>query len=201
VSLQRLERFSRDGTGSALWYAGDGRRLPPAHHLKEIPRMTRVSIRTFLLLALLVVAAPAVARAQDAPAGDIFAGGSYMSDDVGGDRAHLGGWHVAVTGNVNDWFALEADVAGHYGDHSHHSLMGGPRFTARGDRASAFVHALFGGVQAGDVGTVQMAFGGGVDVKVTDAVDIRVVQVDYMRLGFEDPSHNARVSAGLVFKF
>lgn len=46
------------------------------------------------------------------------------------------------------------------------------------------------------------AFGGGLDVKVSDRVDIRAVQVDYNPVWFGDGAtqHNVRFGVGVVFK-
>lgn len=163
--------------------------------------MSYVSLKNVFLMAAVLAVAPVAARAQDAPAADLFVGGSYMSDDLPGGRDHLGGVHVAAAYNITDVFAIEGEVAAYNGDHTHVSAMAGPRLTARGERASAFAHALFGGVSAGDVAAFQMAVGGGVDVNLTKRVDLRVVQVDWVRLGFDNGGNNARVSAGLVIRF
>jgi Outer membrane protein beta-barrel domain len=97
----------------------------------------------------------------------------------------------------------------------------GPRFTLSLFRAHPFVHALFGtvhGVGAETIGApctpqgcpfatvsenaVGMAFGGGLNVKATQHVWLRLVQVDYVRAQFTNNTQNDfRISAGLVFRF
>lgn len=47
-----------------------------------------------------------------------------------------------------------------------------------------------------------MALGGGVDVKVTDRIAIRAVQLDYqVTRFFEDTQNNLRLGTGIVFRF
>jgi hypothetical protein len=51
-----------------------------------------------------------------------------------------------------------------------------------------------------------MALGGGVDVNTSTHVAIRAVQVDYVLVqasgaGASETLHNARISAGIVFKW
>jgi len=66
-----------------------------------------------------------------------------------------------------------------------------------GRKISGFAHALFGGTMvdkgflliAGgipeDTTSFTMAFGGGIDVGVSDAIAVRVFQVDYVRMRVE----------------
>lgn len=45
------------------------------------------------------------------------------------------------------------------------------------------------------------AFGGGLDVKLTDRIDLRAIQVDYNPIKFDNATtHNVRIGIGLVFK-
>jgi hypothetical protein len=98
----------------------------------------------------------------------------------------------------------------------------GPRFTLALPRIHPFVHALFGTVHGvakipiPDVACTPqgcpaftsrenafaMAFGGGLNVKATHHIWLRLVQVDYVRAQFTNNAQNdIRVSAGLVFRF
>jgi hypothetical protein len=164
--------------------------------------MTVLSIRNLLFAALIFLVAPMAANAQDeAPKFDLFVGPSLLRDDFNVRYETLGGVHVAGTYNFTDKFGIEGEFAGYYGDHAHGSLMAGPKFTARGKKASGFGHALFGLVGTSDVATYQMAIGGGVDVRLNDRLDVRVVQADWIRIGFSNHSNDVRVSAGLVIKF
>ena len=77
-------------------------------------------MQRLLLLAALLVLAPAVASAQDeTPEVEVFGGYSYLNADadfhgIQDDRANLNGWEGSITYNVNRWFGVEADFGGHY---------------------------------------------------------------------------------------
>jgi hypothetical protein len=98
----------------------------------------------------------------------------------------------------------------------------GPRFTLALPRIHPFVHALFGTVHGVGIApiplapcttqgcpgfnvsenAVGMAFGGGLNVRATNHIWLRLVQVDYLRAQFTNNSQNdTRISAGLVFRF
>lgn len=115
-------------------------------------------------------------------------------------------------------------------------VAGGPKYTVGGDRVSAFAHGLVGvahrrvaadftylfdGTDFGlpnallpfqsegsDTAFAWIA-GGGVDVKLSDRVSVRVVEADYLgtRLGRGGSSisggtqSNVQVSSGIVFRF
>jgi hypothetical protein len=108
-----------------------------------------------------------------------------------------------------------------------HYFLFGPRFTARQhERITPFVHTLFGAVRGSGaplLGAVAggqplfvaegsntvfgLALGGGLDVTVREYIAIRFVQADYLLTRFEGANrsvtnqHNARISAGVVFRF
>lgn len=98
----------------------------------------------------------------------------------------------------------------------------GPRFTLALPRIHPFVHALFGTVhgaaavaipnrpctsqgcpaRAESESAFGMAFGGGLNVRATRHVWLRLVQIDYLRAQFTNNGQNdMRISAGLVFRF
>lgn len=100
--------------------------------------------------------------------------------------------------------------------------LAGPEFTKRTGRATVFGHALFGygevdgGRFSADKSGFAMAFGGGVDVRLNNRFNLRVVQLDYLpsRFGGQAESifgltgpvvtsweNNLRVSVGIVLKF
>ena len=113
-------------------------------------------------------------------------------------------------------------------DSAVHTFLAGPKFTYRGGRVSPYVHALFGAARTSGVVEIEfrdnvtgiggistarfsetgfgMAIGGGLDVRLTDRVSLRLVQVDYLRTQLAqdratDGQDNARVSTGIVFTF
>lgn len=98
----------------------------------------------------------------------------------------------------------------------------GPRFTLALFRVHPYVHALFGTVRGTakvpipDIACTPrgcpaftsrenafgMAFGGGLNVKATGRIWVRLIQVDYLRAQFTNNAQNdTRISAGIVFRF
>lgn len=134
----------------------------------------------------------------------------------------LSGWQASVTEKATDWLGLTQEFSGQYGTQnllgadnhfSTFSILSGPRFYYPNLKGvTPFVHALFGyeqtavtlkGSSAKVTGTsYAMAFGGGMDVKVSRSLAIRVFQIDYYRPQLFGSSQNdVRVSAGIVFRF
>lgn len=161
--------------------------------------------------------------AQETPKAEIFAGYSYLNfgTESISDRLNLNGWVASAAFNLNRWVGVEADFSGHYkGDCwgapgvtcKHLSFMGGPRFTYRQGRITAFAHGLFGGdngslsysgVSTSDT-PFALAAGGGMDIALTKHISIRAVQVDYVMTrhfsSYDEPhQNNIRASAGIVF--
>jgi len=113
------------------------------------------------------------------------------------------GWEVAGQFNLTRLLGLKADLSGNYGTplkvpgfalpHAQtYTFLFGPVVSVRRDRVTPFVHALFGGNHIGlDASTVlmtpafsenafAMAFGGGLDVKLTRHFGARLGQFDYL---------------------
>jgi opacity protein-like surface antigen len=169
--------------------------------------------------------------AEDVPKVEVFGGYSHFilknPTDIriaGRDLAdvHLNGWNGSAAFNLNRWLGVAADFSGHYGSPSvlgftvpftnanQHSFLFGPRVTYRsGDRFTPFGHALFGGA-AGKLDafgfgisetTFAMAFGGGLDVRLTDRIAVRAAQIDYLQTRFGGDRQNSyRLGAGIVFR-
>ncbi|HEV2178142.1 MAG TPA: outer membrane beta-barrel protein [Terriglobia bacterium] len=122
--------------------------------------------------------------------------------------------------------AVPANGNSFFGPHSNgFTFLFGPHFAFRAiPRVNPFVHFLVGGTRGtatfeGPIPICQVvppfpppaprtqtsfttAAGGGVDVKATRFIWIRVIQVDYLRQFFSnDGQNNVRVSAGIVFRF
>jgi hypothetical protein len=157
----------------------------------------------FVLLVLLV----GTAAAQERPAVELFTGYQYFHANTFTPAVGLNGWDVSVTANANRWFGIEADSSGTYGSGAKvHTLMGGPKFTYRGERWAPFAHALFGGAirsAGGNTDTaVAMAVGGGLDITLSRHIALRPAQFDYLLTGFSSATqHQFRYSGGLVFRF
>ena len=145
--------------------------------------------------------------------------GSSANGLAGGAYLHL----------LGPW-GIEADYSKHYGVSPQLSANGnayyvpgftelyGPRFTLALPRIHPFVHALFGTVHGqarvpspllfnGPPITILenafgMAFGGGLNIKATGRIWVRLIQVDYLRAQFTNNAQNdTRISAGVVFRF
>jgi hypothetical protein len=160
------------------------------------------------ILAVLVWSAVCsfTAAAQEHPRGELFGGYQFthFEPDV-----NANGWNASITGNLNNWFGVAADFSGAYKNGGKfHTYMAGPVFSIRKSEAvTPFAHLLIGGATASGGGISTSGFataiGGGLDVKVNQHIAVRLVQADWLlfRSGGETDKKNARVSAGLVFRF
>mgnify|MGYP001106952547 CR=1 FL=1 len=159
-----------------------------------------------VLTALLAV--PAMGQ-DEYPKAEIFGGFSYLNVDTGDTRENTLGFQASVAGNFHKNIGIVGDFGGQYktieGVTGHaYEFLFGPRFNYRTEKANVFVHGLFGGVTIGAAGESEngfaMGIGGGVDVKVSDHVAFRVMQVDYIPSHIaEFWQHNLRLGVGIVF--
>jgi len=181
--------------------------------------MRRLLTLTPLLVLLTFVSAPRAFSQVE-----LYGGYSHLS--LSSTPSNIGsssnGWQGGIYLHLLGPFGAEADYSNHYGVSPRIPSGGGryyvpkftelygPRFTLALPRIHPFVHALFGTVH----GTAEtplgsrsenafgLAFGGGVNVKATRHVWLRLIQVDYLRAQFTNNTQNdTRVSAGLVFRF
>lgn len=136
----------------------------------------------------------------------------------------LNGFNTSLFYNFTPHVALGGDFSGAFGsdksgttDISLHrfTYLFGPQFNVfPNDKVKIFVHPLIGGVHdttKSSFGTSSdsfsanafaMAFGGGVDVRVTPRVSVRVFQADYLPTHFGGAwQNNFRISTGVVFRF
>lgn len=192
-------------------------------------------VRTFVIVSFLTITfAFLVAQNgyadDDSPKIEVFGGYSYVRAEQG---VNLNGWNASVAGNITRYFGVVGDVSGHYAngsflDGNSYTFLGGPQFSFRTSRLTPFAHALFGvsrvstglGLFGFNLGASQsdlaMAFGGGLDLNLSDRFAIRAIQADYFpvrsggtflnnfRLPFSigsDFVNNFRFSAGIVIKF
>lgn len=162
-----------------------------------------------------------MAAAQGNPSVEIFGGYSYVRVSVSGTNvtANLNGGGGSVSFNPNRWLGLVGDFGGYHGGPSDlngdvYTYLFGPKVAFRTGKITPFVHALVGGahVMAGsklNAGGAENAFatalGGGLDWNATSYIGIRLVQAEYLLTEFTDHingrQNNARVSAGVVFRF
>jgi opacity protein-like surface antigen len=162
---------------------------------------------------------PLSAIAQDNPKAEVFGGYSYFRSNPRG--YNLNGWEASVAGNVSNWFGVEGDFSGHYGaptafgiripgvNISSNSFMVGPKLSYREHGLTPFAHFLIGATRAstGAFGlsasntAISAAVGGGLDIRLTDALAVRVIQADYLMTRFlEQRQNNFRMSFGLVLR-
>jgi opacity protein-like surface antigen len=168
-----------------------------------------------LLFLTALVAVPAMGQ-DEYPKAEVFGGFSYVRS--GG--VNYPGWAASVAANFHKNVGVVGDFAGFYKSvdvglpekvkASAYEFMFGPRLSVRGEKATGFVHVLFGGIngRAGYQGVSAsltyfgMAFGGGVDVNVSKHVAIRVAQLDVVTGRIEGTwARDFRYEGGVVFKF
>ena len=124
---------------------------------------------------------------------------------------------TAIIGVPN--FSVEASA-----DSNVHTVLVGPQASYRKDkRLTPFGHALFGLARVHEEGSATstlpvvgtttfsfsdsdtgfgMALGGGLDVKISRSVALRLIQADYLMTRLNgDTQNNARISVGFVFRF
>ncbi|MGO9084217.1 MAG: hypothetical protein ACLQBK_03250 [Candidatus Sulfotelmatobacter sp.] len=153
-------------------------------------------------------------------------------DDLGA-TTNLNGWIVSAAGYFYRSLGLSAQLGGNYGSAGfgggggglssvhRYAYQFGPVYTFRRQRASAFTHALFGGVSQGlGQGAINgrapsytafiWSVGGGIDIKLSKHLSVRAAQIDYERhhVPVEGPSapstsltNGFRYSAGVVLRY
>ncbi|MGA3196065.1 MAG: hypothetical protein ABSD39_13775 [Terriglobales bacterium] len=152
-----------------------------------------------LILALVLLALPAVLNAQDEtpPKMDVFVGYQWLNP---GGTVPEGTPYVAqklpslpagaagtVTYNFDKWWGLSADVGTSFNKHetSEHMISVGPRLMWRGDGVNFFAHTMLGvnilrpdgAPTSNGIGAV---LGGGMDLKIVRGFDLRLFEADYV---------------------
>lgn len=167
------------------------------------------------------------ANAQEEPKVDVFAGYSYVRvnpSTAGVPNFSLNGGEAYGTYHFKDWLSGVAD----FGGYTNGSLpvtgrsgtlttyLFGPRASYRSYRRfTPFGEALFGvahagGAIAGSPGThnvLGMAFGVGVNYRLTNRFSLQPLKVDYLLTRFSEGTlnnqnqNNLRASTGIVIHF
>lgn len=175
-------------------------------------------MRKIIVICTLILASCIFMVAQDTNnKAEIFGGYQWTSVDFGSgvSRQNFNGFDGAVTGYFNKNLGITADFSGNFKDISGvstklYSYTFGPTLRVPMDKATPFVHALFGGAHAsanfeggsGSSSGFAYAIGGGLDVNATKNVAFRIGQFDYFGTRIEGTNQkNFRYSAGIVFKF
>ena len=175
--------------------------------------MRKISLVTFALIALTRLAAAQV------PKGNIFAGYSYASADIGaGKRTNLNGWNASLEGKIFPFVGIVADVSGHYGSQDFGAISGdgrlltamfGPRVSVPVGKIRPFAEALFGvsrlrvefPAATNSDTSFASAYGGGLDYHLLPFFAWRV-EADALRTSFSSGTqNNFRVSTGIVINF
>jgi hypothetical protein len=126
--------------------------------------------------------------------------------------------------NINKTFGAVADLGGYHNGSDGNlspttfSYLFGPRLSLRKKKVTPYVQALFGGVRvtsnfvdpntgaSAAQNAFAAAFGGGMDVRVSDHVYLKPFQVEYMMTrvpnlwSSNNMQNNLRYSAGIVFR-
>jgi hypothetical protein len=164
---------------------------------------------TFLLLSICSWAQKTGNMSHEGSSGDVFIGYSLLNGDT---LSHGSGWEAALTGNLNDWFGLKADLGGNYKsvggfEAREYNVLFGPQLSHRVDKFNVFVHGLLGVAHASADGGPSSTgagwvIGGGADYNLNSNFAIRPVQLDYHGAHlFSNTQKDARYSVGLVFRF
>lgn len=182
--------------------------------------------------SLLMFGVVALAQEVETPQVEFSLNYSYLRANPGGflPAYNANGGFGTAQYNLSKSFGLVADLGANYVGTSSGVPFGnttfeylfGPRYTWRHSRFSPYVQTLFGGERYSDgfnpqtpsalLGARQnnfaMAFGGGLDVTLTNHVAVKPIQVDYLMTQFAPgggnaitASNNIRYSAGVVFRF
>jgi Outer membrane protein beta-barrel domain len=167
----------------------------------------------YRFVVLLLLPLPAAAQA---PRVEVFTGYSHLVGNLDNSSFNLNGVESSVTENLNQWFGGTLDVSGQFGTEggfkvNSESIAYGPVVSYRRlGGLVPFAHGMLGAVRASPeyLGVSQSEYrlgvwaGGGVDVRLTDTVSLRVIQADYLMTRFSSTRQdNIRLSAGLVFRF
>ena len=192
-------------------------------------------MRKSLILAGMLAVGGVLASAQETaetPKFEVGLNYSYTRINPGSTFGsyNANGGFADVAYNFNKYFAAVADLGGSYTgtqnglalNNTSFEYLFGPRVNFRHSRYTPYVQALFGGVRysngfdptASDprLGVSQnnfaAAFGGGLDINVTNHIAVRPFQVEYLMTQIQPQvsnlnytQNNLRYSAGVVLKF
>ena len=186
-----------------------------------------------LLMLIVVGSLSFPLMAQETTKSEIFAGYQYLhlggttTNGVASSGQRFNGWNGSLTYNFSKYVGAAGDFGGGYatvgGIPTHiYTFAGGPVVSPGTERrVNPFAHALFGLVRAGASAPSQgttasvsqngftMLFGGGLDVRATKAISLRLVQADWFYYHFGPTAagpattqrNNVRISIGFVYRF
>jgi len=170
-------------------------------------------LAVLVLGPVLVLGGAVAARAQsDAPQYEVFGGYAYLRDVTDEAVSIPKGWNASIARNLGRSLGLVVDLGGHYkseegGDFSEHTILGGSRYSFRGDKLTPYVEALVGGVRSSEsfggesesTWDLAVQAGAGLGFKISDNVSLRT-GVDFRNIFREEQSsQELRVVAGVSF--
>jgi hypothetical protein len=139
--------------------------------------------------------------AADVLKGELFGGYAFINNSSPRMTTH--GWEASYQFKVDNKVGIVGDVGGYYkGGVRTHTFMGGPQVNFQTDKANVFGRALFGGVAFTGGHGFLMGYGGGIDIKAAHALDVRVVQFDWLpdRVNGVWDTASIRLAFGVVVK-
>jgi Outer membrane protein beta-barrel domain len=167
-----------------------------------------------LLILLPFLVLPVSAWAQETPRFEIFGGYSNFYANVNNSSFDMNGVTVSAQENLNSWFGGVLDFSTHFGKENGlktnaQTISYGPVFSYRKAKVIVpFAHTMVG-VERGGTNYLNISqpeerlavlAGGGLDVKVSPRIALRLIQFDYVYSGFSNTRQdNLRFSAGVVF--
>lgn len=169
-------------------------------------------MRRFLLLSCCLFVLPALAAAQSTNRVDLFAGYSYVNQDISlinvRNPSGISGWNASATLHLRSHLGVVADVSGFYPSNNTgcgaqctssariHTFMFGPQISIGNGKLKPFVRLLVGdtNMYTANSGTESFAFtsnnavtfglGGGIDYALTHLLALRG-QFDWLHSGFQ----------------
>lgn len=165
-------------------------------------------MKRFMFVATFSLVFCALVSAEDVPKAEVFGGFSYLRVSIPylENDFNFNGWNASLAVNANSWFAVVADINGHYNTSPEfgfnfntkaHSFLFGPQFSIRrNNKVTPFINALFGfshlsqtvtpvlifGPTSGSWNDFAMGIGGGLNINVNQTIAIRLFQADYFLL-------------------
>ena len=184
-----------------------------------------------LLCGAMLLFAGLASAQDEAPKVEAFGGYSYVrvNPGFGAPGLNFNGGSGSVAYNFTPMLGVVADFGGYHwsqdgADATVVSYLFGPKVALRHGPITPYAQALFGGahgsgnffdvcdtarvhpqggcIDSGSENAFSMALGGGVDWNATPHIGVRLIQAEYlMTRFFSNTQNNARISAGVVFRF
>ena len=163
-------------------------------------------------IGLMLISIPGWAQ-ESYPKAEVFGGFSISSIAAGAPstRTSFYGWQAAVNGNFHRRVGIVGDFGGQYKSIagvgiSNHQFLFGPQISARQEKVTPFVHALFGANRTSALGAsssnLALGMGGGLDLNVSERLAVRALQFDWTPIhgGGAWTTNVVRFGFGVVFK-